>query len=113
MEGSVEISGIQYHLKASAGTVMRYRNLFAGDLLTDMSKIGIEAFKKDGQIDPDVVAVAERVAYIMCRDADPGITASLEEWLEDKEPKFIYKILPTVIRTWRGNSVAVEEPKKK
>ena len=112
MEGSIEIKGITYNLKASAGTVMRYRYMFAADLLTDISKLEIEAFK-DGKINPDTVAVAERIAYIMCRDANPDIEVTLEEWLEDKVPTFVYEILPAVIRVWRGNSVTVEKPKKK
>ena len=53
----------------------------------------------------------ENLAYIMAFQADPGIPAAVDDWLDQFDTMSIYEILPQLLALWDQNKVTLEKPK--
>lgn len=54
----------------------------------------------------------ENIAYIMAKHADPSISDSPEEWLDEFSTFSIYQVLPKIIELW-GMNVQTDVQSKK
>ena len=110
MERKITVENHEIGLKASAGTVRRYRVAFAKDLLTDMGELEADIIATQ-KLSPNSVGIAEQVAWIMAKEYDPDIP-EMEEWLEQFSPYFTFFITPFIITMWRDNLRTLNESKK-
>lgn len=112
MESTYKVNGSEIKLRATAATVRNYRNRFGRDFLTDMGMLE-SRLVVDKTIVSESMDVAEMTAYIMAKDADESVPDSVEEWLNQFDPLFIYKVIPSVLEMWRGNTKSLNVAKKK
>ena len=54
----------------------------------------------------------ENIAYVMAKHADPNISDTPEEWLDDFNTFSIYQVLPKIIELWGLNVRTDAEAKK-
>lgn len=58
--------------------------------------------------------VLENMAFVMARQGDPSIPATVEEWLDTLDDTMsVYHILPDVMRLWVASEKTSSIPKKK
>lgn len=117
MEATINIDGQAVRFKSTAAVPLLYRCKFKRDLLQDIQAVA-DALKDkavSGENLPiSALTTFERMAYIMAKHADPGMTAdSPEEWLEGFETMSIYGVFPVIEALWAGNMDRLEESKKK
>ena len=110
MEKKVKVEKKQIGLKASAGTVRRYRDAFGADLLLDMSVVEGDLISNKC-LTAESTKIGEQVAWIMAKEYDPSIP-ELEEWLEQFSPYFVLLVAPHIIQMWRDNLHTLNESKK-
>ena len=111
MEKNVEIEGIKIGLKVSAGTVRSYRDQFGRDLIQDMGQIEAEILANQ-IMTPETTKLAENIIYLMAREKNSDI-GTIEEWLEQFSPYFIFNAITHVIIMWRENVRTLNKSKKK
>lgn len=125
MEAVVNIGGNKIKMRATALMPRLYRFKFGRDIIKDMSQLE-QSFKKaceSKKSEEDTTAyqlsvmdltIFENIAYIMCKQANPDIPDSPDEWLDSIDGVFsIYEILPTIIGLWNANEATTSHPKKK
>lgn len=111
MEKIVTIEGKEIGFKASAGTVRRYRDAFARDLIVDMGTVEEEILKKK-IMSSESAKIAENVIYIMAREYDSNIP-QITDWLDEFSPYFVYTAIVHVITMWHENTLTLNKSKKK
>ena len=112
MQKNIQIDGKEYKFKASAATLVFYKNKFGADLLVDMNSI-IKNFDPKGESMPaDIAEKFGRIAYIMNKQADPEQPDSWEEWLDQFEMFSIIEIFPQILELWNLNTAQSSKPKK-
>lgn len=143
MEKTIEISGKEVTLKASALVPRLYRFKFGRDLIQDMTELNKKflAVSKSQQkreilaklkpeelekVSPEELQEAaeiafsamdltifENAAYIMAKHADKNVPDSPDEWLEQFDMFSIYYVLPHIIELWGLTNRTTSTPKKK
>lgn len=111
MEKIVTVENIEFGLKASAGTVRRYRDIFARDLIQDMGALE-EDIINNKTVTPNTANIVENVSWIMAKEYNNDIPEATE-WLSQFSPFFIYSIASDVIRMWTDNLKTLNQSKKK
>lgn len=117
MEKVILIGDKEVKLKATAGTMTRYRMYFRRDFLKDL--FSLQAKLKEVE-NSDVVTqfnvmdleMFERIAWVMAKTADNSIP-SIEFWLDDFEMFTITQILPEILGLVNDNMLQQTESKKK
>lgn len=98
-------------MKATASTVLRYRHVFGGDLMTEFQKV-----------EQDVglgMSTLQQLAFIMACAADPekDMNRLNEElymdWLDDFEPLDFVDAAEDIVDLYSGNTKSLSEVKKK
>lgn len=125
MEKIVRIGDKDVRMRASALIPRLYRAKFGRDVVTDMrqlqksyaavmeSKIG-KADKEDAQFSVLDLTIFENIAWLMCKQADPDVPDTPEEWLDGIDGMFsIYEILPQILDLWSVSQAQTSTPKKK
>lgn len=110
MERIVKFEGIEVGLKASAGTVRAYRDMYGRDIINDMGELE-EAILKKMTMDVEASRICENVIYLMAKEYNPDIP-DINEWLGQFSPYFVYRVVPEVIAMWRINSGTMNKSKK-
>ena len=110
MEKTINISGKDVPLIATASTVRRYRAKFQRDILTDFELLMKSA--KNNQLTAYDYETFENMTYIMAKQADETIPEDIYEWLDGFELLSIYDVLPEVIKLWNSSRVTLSESKK-
>lgn len=110
MEKIIELEGQELGLKVSAGTVLRYRNLFGRDLIVDIGTLEQDIFNNKA-LSTDGAAVAEKVVWLMAKDYNPEIPP-VEDWLDNFSPYFTYSAFIQVLNMWHENIVTLNNSKK-
>ena len=111
----IDIDGKQVPFKASAAIPRIYRIKFNRDIYKDLSALEISIGKgneKKSNLDLFSLEMFENIAYVMAKHADPEISDSPEEWLDEFNTFSIYQILPQLIELWGLNVKTDVEAKK-
>lgn len=111
MEEIIKIEGKKIGLKASAGTVRLYRDVFARDLIIDIGTLE-EEILKNKQMTMESSAIAENAIYIMAKEYDPELPP-INDWLSEFSPYFVYSAIVHVIAMWHRNTATLNKSKKK
>ena len=127
----VEYNGGKLGLRASALTPRLYRIKFGRDMIVDLNNLkknfdkvrkSKEAAAEGAENDTaDVIELSvldltifENVAYIMARQYDKTIPATVDEWLDSITAVFtVYEILPAILEMWQLNQQTTSVPAKK
>ena len=111
----IDIDGKQVPFKASAAIPRIYRIKFNRDIYKDLSALEISIGKgneKESNLDLFSLEMFENIAYVMAKHADPEISDSPEEWLDEFNTFSVYQILPQLIELWGLNVKTDVEAKK-
>ncbi len=111
----IDFDGKQVPFKASAAIPRIYRIKFNRDIYKDLSALEISIGKgneKESNLDLFSLEMFENIAYVMAKHADPEISDSPEEWLDEFNTFSIYQILPQLIELWGLNVKTDVEAKK-
>ena len=111
MVKEIEIDGRKIAFKCSAASPRWYRVWCGGDFLEDMQKL--VKVMRTGEKTVGDLTLFENIAYTMARQADPGIPATPEEWLDGFTMFSIYNVLPELATMWTVDAEQLSEPKKK
>ena len=127
----IKFNGGTLGLRASALTPRLYRIKFGRDMIVDLNELKknfekVQKNKKklaDGSPvedgDPAELSVMdltifENVAYIMARQYDKTIPATVDDWLDSMDAVFtVYEILPVILELWHLNNITTSTPQKK
>ena len=111
----IEIDGKQVPFKASAAIPRIYRMRFRRDIFADMNRLAkaLEANdENDSGLDTLSLEIFENISYLMAKHADPSVSDTAEEWLDQFETFSIYKIMPRIAELWKANLDTQVESKK-
>ena len=120
MEKKVKIEGKEIGLKATAGTVCTYRDIFGRDLLIDMSTFEKELLESK-MLSTETAAIAEKAIWTMAREYyeahkedkdNPENVPQLKEWLENFSPFFIYNACVHALNMWIESTKTLNTTKK-
>ena len=111
MEKVVTIEGNKIGLKASAGTVRHYRDMFHRDFITDMGIIEKEILETK-QMTPETSLIAENAIWLMAKEYDAEIP-DIDTWLDQFSPYFVFLAIVSVIDMWHQNVAQMNKSKKK
>lgn len=110
MQKDIVIGNETIPMKATAGTALRYRQVFGGDLLLELANV-----KKAKDI--TAVEPVQKLAYIMAVSAGENKErASFKdymEWLDNFETVDLMKALPEVVYLYNASKAGVSTAKKK
>lgn len=110
MQKDIVIGNETIPMKATAGTALRYRQVFGGDLLLELANV-----KKAKDI--TAVEPVQKLAYIMAVSAGENKErASFKdymEWLDNFETVDLMEALPKVVYLYNASKAGVSTPKKK
>ena len=136
MKKTIEINGIECHLKSSAAIPRIYRLRFHRDIFVDMEKIRKNVVKQEKiekalreqalaagvDIDEDEIGsglpvesleMFENIAYLMHKLGDPTQPDDIDDWLDQFETFDIYEILPDILNMWGMENQQLSKAKKK
>jgi len=111
MEKTIQIDGRQVRFKCTGSTPVRFREATGEDLMVMFPSFISEA--KKGRLSPKAVKSLEILAHIMAKQADPEVTDSLVDWLDEFEMFSIYDSFPQLIELWTASTQTLSETKKK
>ena len=112
----IKVDGRLVPFKASAAIPRLYRLKVGRDIIGDMQYVAASLEKNrdnDVSIPMDALTMFENMAFIMAKHADPEITDSPDEWLEEFDTLSIYEIFPQILELWGLNTATTSESKKK
>ena len=112
---TIEIDGHPVKFRASAAIPRIYRLRFHRDIYKDLSLLEKSVSKQDednSSLDLFSLEMFENIAYIMAKHADPDISDTPEEWLDNFNTFSIYQVLPKLIELW-GLNVQTDVQSKK
>ena len=115
IERTIEISGKQVPFRSSATVPRLYRAKFKRDIFKDLTKLEKSYSKRTAEGDElqiDDLEIFENVAYIMAYHADPSISKTIDEWLDQFEMFSIYQVLPQILELWGENLMTDVQAKK-
>ncbi|MCM1329627.1 MAG: hypothetical protein NC253_09330 [Ruminococcus sp.] len=111
----IEIDGKEVPFRASAAIPRIYRAKFHRDIYRDLNaleKSMEKSSEENSNLDMFSLEMFENIAYIMAKHANPGVSDSPDEWLEQFGTFSIYQILPQLIELWGLNVRTDVETKK-
>lgn len=115
MKQNIEIDGKQVPFRASAAIPRIYRMKFHRDIYKDLrslEKAVGDGDEEESNLDLFSLEMFENIAYVMAKHADPSISDSPEEWLDEFNTFSIYQVLPKLIHLW-GLNVQTDIQSKK
>ena len=107
LQKTVQLGNQKVTFKSSAAIPRMYRVKFGRDIFKDLSKLE-QAYKanvgkESSSMQIEDLEIFENVAYVMALHADPNISESIDEWLEQFEMFSIYEVLPEILILWGTN----------
>lgn len=111
MERIILIDGKEVKLKATASTIIRYRNKFHSDLISDMGTISASLKESEDNIPAGVLEMFLNLSYTMAKQADPTITDDPLEWLDSFDIFPMEEVMPQVIALWADSQKLSVEAK--
>ena len=126
MDKVLNISGREVGFRATALTPRIYRHKIGRDIIQDLNQLRksyakavegqnakTEEEQRDAQLSVLDLEIFENAAYVMAKQYDPDVPASLDDWLDGFETFSIYEILPEILQLWSLNERTTAKPKKK
>lgn len=126
MDKVLTISGREVGFRATALTPRIYRHKIGRDVIQDLNQLRksyakavegqnakTEEEQRDAQLSVLDLEIFENAAYVMAKQYDPDVPASLDDWLDGFETFSIYEILPEILQLWSLNERTTAKPKKK
>lgn len=126
MDKVLTISGREVGFRATALTPRIYRHKIGRDIIQDLNQLRksyakavegqnakTEEEQRDAQLSVLDLEIFENAAYVMAKQYDPDVPASLDDWLDGFETFSIYEILPEILQLWSLNERTTAKPKKK
>ena len=126
MDKVLTISGKEVGFRATALTPRIYRHKIGRDIIQDLNRLRksyakdingenakTEEEQRDAQLSVLDLEIFENAAYVMAKQYDPDVPASLDDWLDEFETFSIYEILPEILQLWSLNERTTAKPKKK
>lgn len=126
MDKVLTISGKEVGFRATALTPRVYRHKIGRDIIQDLNRLRksyakaingenakTEEEQRDAQLSVLDLEIFENAAYVMAKQYDPDVPASLDDWLDRFETFSIYEILPEILQLWSLNERTTAKPKKK
>lgn len=107
---TVTIAGIPVELKATGSTLIKYRNWFGRDLITDFKTVQ-RSFENGEEMSGEVFDVMAMLTYTMAKQADKTIPNDLEEWLDQFESFPISDFAVDVAMLWASSLQGKNEVK--
>lgn len=111
MERSILIDEKEVKLKATASTIIRYRNKFHSDLIADMNTIDKAMKKSKHDIPSGVLEIFLNLSYTLAKQADSTIADDPLEWLDTFEIFPIEEVMPQVVALWADSQKLSVEAK--
>ena len=112
---TIEIDGKEVTFKASAAVPRMYRLKFRRDIFKDMNDLMKDINGSEQEISGlsiESLEIFENIAYMMAKYADPNVSDSIDEWLEQFNTFSIYLVMPHIIDLWGLNIEQQAESKK-
>lgn len=110
MEKRIKVEGIEFGIKASAGTVRSYRDTYGRDIIIDIAALEKEVLETK-TLSTDSAKIAENIIYQLAKDYDNTLP-EIDKWLESFSPYFVYLAIPEVISAWTANMRTLQKSKK-
>lgn len=107
-EKTIQISGVDVPLKASAYTPVLYTNLFNKNIFAEMQDI-ITVAGQTGTVPFEKVMVLYNLTYCMAKQANPKIPP-MEEWLDQFDIYDIPAVAGDLISLWAADSQGQSTP---
>ena len=111
MEKTIKIGEQEIKLKATAGTLRRYRSRFLRDMMSDLSGLAGKFDSKEG-FSRFNLEVFENVMYIMAKQADNNVPDNIDDWLDGFDMMSIYEVLPQILELWNAETITLIDSKK-
>lgn len=108
MQREIKIGTQMVPMRATASTAYRYKQVFHGDLLTELAR------KKPNT---ENLPIAQQLAFIMAKSAEGANMNALDingyiDWLDNFEALDLAEALPAVIDLYTISTVPTSEAKK-
>ena len=127
MKKTIQIGEVEVTMRCSALVPRLYRRATGRDLMRDMAALresynkalsaaihGTEEEKKMAQLSALDLEVFENLAWAFCRDADPSVPDTPDEWLDQFPGVFsIYEVFPKMVDLWNESNRTTSVPAKK
>lgn len=113
MEKIINIGDKQIKMKATAGTMLRYRNNFGKDFMADLQKLQKklnEKLENGTEFEAMDLAMFEQIAWCMAKTADDSIP-DIEHWLDNFEAFDIMQVLPELMSLLVANMEQLSKKK--
>jgi len=101
---TIKIGTLDVKMAVSAGTARRYRAEFGSDMFADLAPMS------SGQLDAGIL---EQMAYVMAKQANPDISLSFDEWLDQFGMFDLMNASTDIVELWVKNTRQNSESKKK
>lgn len=113
MEKVIKIGDVDVKFKATALTPRLYRAKVGRDMISDLMKLQdvLNKRKNGAPLSAFDLEIFENVAYIMAKQADATIPATVDEWLDGFEVFSIYHVLPQLLGLWGENTATTATQK--
>ena len=115
MTKDIVIDDKPVRFRASAAIPRIYRIKFGRDIYRDLAsleKATENSDKKESNLDLVNLEIFENIAWIMAKHADPEVSDTPEEWLDEFNTFSIYQVLPQLIELWGLNMQTTIQAKK-
>lgn len=111
MQQLVKIGEKEVEMRATAATAIRYRNVFHGDIMTELIEMNPE------KIDAKVIEKIQQLGFIMAKTAEGANMSALTqdnylEWLDQFDSVDLMTASKDIITIYIGGKVSSSELKK-
>lgn len=112
MRKTVNIDGKDIALKANGLTLIRYKDWFGRDLISDFKAVQT-AFEADGAITGEIFEIVSKLTYTMAKQADKSVSDNFDDWMDQFEHFPISEFAADVIMFWASSITASSEVQSK
>ncbi|MCH4205191.1 MAG: hypothetical protein LKF53_02205 [Solobacterium sp.] len=92
MQKDIVIDGKKVTFKATAYTVVKYRDIFGRDLLKDMETVNKHDIEDKSYVSGDDLSILLDFGWTMAKQADQSIPNSVEEWTDQFNTFPVFKL---------------------
>ena len=112
MQKTVKIGEKEVEMRATAATAIRYRNVFHGDIMTELMEMNPE------KIDAKVIEKIQQLGFIMAKTAEGANMSALTqddylEWLDQFDGMDLMTASKDIVTIYIGGKVSSSELKKR
>ncbi len=111
MQQLVKIGEKEVEMRATAATAVRYRNVFHGDIMTELMEMNPE------KIDAKVIEKIQQLGFIMAKTAEGANMSALTqddylEWLDNFDSVDLRTASKDIVTIYIGGKMSSSELKK-